>query len=117
MQYIDHGDGGDAAVMRLANAENPPLRDGEVLIEVHYAGVNRPDVLQRSGSYPPPAGASKILGLEVSGVIIDKAADVTQWQIGDRVCALTPGGGYATHCACPAIHCLPIPDGLSMLAE
>jgi NADPH2:quinone reductase len=115
MQYIEHGNGGDAAVMHLAEAESPVLQDGEVLIEVHYAGVNRPDVLQRSGSYPPPNGASKILGLEVSGIIIDVAPNVTQWKIGDRVCALTPGGGYATQCACPAVHCLPIPEGLSML--
>jgi putative PIG3 family NAD(P)H quinone oxidoreductase len=115
MLHIEHGNGGDAAVMHLAEAETPVLRNGEVLIEVHYAGVNRPDVLQRTGSYPPPEGASKILGLEVSGVIVDKAPDVTQWQIGDRVCALTPGGGYAAYCACPAATCLPIPDGLSML--
>ncbi|RXZ38349.1 NAD(P)H-quinone oxidoreductase [Oxalobacteraceae bacterium CAVE-383] len=115
MQYIEHGNGGDAAVMHLAEAEMPVLRSGEVLIEVHYAGVNRPDVLQRAGSYPPPEGASKILGLEVAGIIVDKAPDVTQWEIGNRVCALTPGGGYATHCACPAVHCLPIPDGFSLL--
>lgn len=115
MQYIEHGNGGDATVMHLAETEMPALRSGEVMIEVHYAGVNRPDVLQRSGSYPPPEGASKILGLEVSGVIVDKAPDVTQWKIGDRVCALTPGGGYATHCACPAVHCLPIPDGFTLL--
>jgi NADPH2:quinone reductase len=114
MHYIEHGNGGDAAVMHLAEADTPALRNGEVLIEVHYAGVNRPDVLQRAGSYPPPEGASKILGLEVSGVIVAMAADVSQWQIGDRVCALTPGGGYATHCACPAVQCLPIPEGLSM---
>ncbi|HWZ48015.1 MAG TPA: NAD(P)H-quinone oxidoreductase [Herbaspirillum sp.] len=115
MQYIEHGDGGDATVMHLAHTEKPALRNGEVLIEVHYAGVNRPDILQRSGSYPPPPEASKILGLEVSGIVVDKAPDVIQWQIGERVCALTPGGGYATYCACPAVQCLPIPDGLSML--
>ena len=115
MRYIEHGNGGDATVMHLAEAEQPVLHSGEVLIEVHYAGVNRPDVLQRSGSYPPPPGASKVLGLEVSGVIVGKAPDVTQWQIGDRVCALTPGGGYAAYCTAPAMNCLPIPDGLSML--
>lgn len=115
MRYIEHGNGGDATVMHLAEAEQPALHSGEVLIEVHYAGVNRPDVLQRSGSYPPPPGASKVLGLEVSGVIVGKAPDVTQWQIGDRVCALTPGGGYAEYCTAPATNCLPIPDGLSML--
>jgi NADPH2:quinone reductase len=115
MQFIQHGNGGDADVMHLATGDLPGLRQGEVLIEVHYAGVNRPDVLQRAGSYPPPPDASPILGLEVAGIIIGKAPDVTRWQIGDRVCALTPGGGYATHCACPAVQCLPIPDGLSML--
>ena len=115
MQYIEHGNGGDAAVMHLAEGPAPALRSGEVLIEVHYAGVNRPDVLQRAGSYPPPEGASKILGLEVAGVIVEKADDVTQWKVGDRVCALTPGGGYATHCACPAVHCLPIPEGFTLL--
>jgi NADPH2:quinone reductase len=115
MRYIEHGTGGDATVMHMAEAQQPALQSGEVLIEVHYAGVNRPDVLQRSGSYPPPPGASKILGLEVAGVIVGKAPDVDQWQIGERVCALTPGGGYAQYCTAPAQHCLPVPDGLSLL--
>lgn len=115
MQYIEHGNGGDPTVMHLAEQDKPALRDGEVLIEVHYAGVNRPDIAQRAGKYPPPPGASTKLGLEVAGVIVEKAPDVTQWQIGDRVCALTPGGGYAEFCAAPAVHCLPIPDGLSLL--
>ncbi|MDB5777456.1 MAG: NAD(P)H-quinone oxidoreductase [Herbaspirillum sp.] len=115
MRYIEHGNGGDASVMHLAQSEQPALRGGEVLIEVHYAGVNRPDVLQRAGAYPPPPDASKVLGLEVAGIIVNKAPDVTQWHIGDRVCALTPGGGYAEYCAAPAEHCLPIPDGLSLL--
>jgi len=100
--------------MRLAEGPKPLLRPGEVLIEVRYAGVNRPDVLQRSGSYPPPPSASPILGLEVAGAIVDQAPDVTSWKIGDTVCALTPGGGYAEYCATPAAHCLPIPKGLSV---
>jgi NADPH:quinone reductase len=92
----------------------PNVRPGEVLIEVEYAGVNRPDVAQRDGSYPPPPGASPIIGLEIAGRIAAVAADVTQWKLGDAVCALTPGGGYAQYCAVPAPHCLPIPRGLSM---
>jgi putative PIG3 family NAD(P)H quinone oxidoreductase len=114
MLYIDHGKGGPADVLKPAEGPMPELRAGEVLVEVHYAGVNRPDVLQRSGSYPPPPGASPILGLEVAGRICAVAPDVTQWKIGDFVCALTPGGGYAEYCAVPAPHCLPVPKGLSL---
>jgi len=114
MRYIDHGQGGPASVMKLAEGPKPALKPGEVLIEVEYAGVNRPDVLQRSGSYPPPPGASPILGLEVAGKIVEAAPDATPWRVGDRVCALTPGGGYAEYCAAPAAHCLPIPKGLSV---
>ena len=113
MRYIDHGNGGPPSVMKLATGPKPSPKPGEVLIEVAYAGVNRPDVLQRSGSYPPPPGASPLLGLEVAGRIVEVAADVTEWKVGDTVCALTPGGGYAEFCATPAAHCLPIPKGLS----
>jgi putative PIG3 family NAD(P)H quinone oxidoreductase len=115
MRYIDHGKGGAPDVMQLAEGPQPALKAGEVLIEVHYAGVNRPDVLQRSGSYPPPPGTSPILGLEVGGRIVEVAPDVTDWKVGDLVCALTPGGGYAEYCAAPAANCLPIPDGLGLL--
>ena len=115
MQFIDHGKGGAADVMAIAEAPLPQPQAGEVLIEVHYAGVNRPDVAQRAGSYPPPPGASPILGLEVAGRVHAVAADVTQWKVGDAVCALTPGGGYAQYCAAPAAHCLPIPKGLTLL--
>jgi len=114
MRYIDHGQGGPASVMKLAEGPKPALKSGEVLIEVEYAGVNRPDVLQRSGSYPPPPGASPILGLEVAGKIVEAAPDAAQWRVGDRVCALTPGGGYAEYCVAPAANCLPIPKGLSV---
>jgi len=114
MRYVDHGQGGPASVMTLAVGPQPALKAGEVLIEVAYAGVNRPDVLQRSGSYPPPPGASPVLGLEVAGRIAQVAADVTRWKPGDVVCALTPGGGYAEYCAAPAAHCLPVPQGLSV---
>ncbi len=114
MLYIDHGKGGAAEVLKPAEGPTPQPQAGEVVIEVHYAGVNRPDVLQRSGSYPPPPGASPILGLEVAGSVSAVAADVKQWKVGDLVCALTPGGGYAEYCAVPAPHCLPIPRGLSL---
>ncbi len=114
MFYIDHGKGGAAAVMKPAEGPTPQPQAGEVVIEVSYAGVNRPDVLQRSGSYPPPPGASPVLGLEVAGRVCALASDVTQWKLGDLVCALTPGGGYAEYCAVPAPHCLPIPKGLSL---
>ena len=114
MLYIDHGKGGPADVLKPAEGPVPQPQAGEVVIEVHYAGVNRPDVLQRSGSYPPPPGASPIVGLEVAGRITAVAPDVTQWKVGDLTCALTPGGGYAEYCAVPAPHCLPIPKGLSV---
>ena len=113
MLYIDHGKGGPADVMKPAEGPVPQPQAGEVVVEVRYAGVNRPDVLQRSGRYPPPPGASPILGLEVAGRVSAVASDVTQWKTGDLVCALTPGGGYAEYCAVPAWHCLPIPKGLS----
>jgi NADPH:quinone reductase len=114
MQYIDHGKGGPASCMQLKQTPLPQLKAGEVLIEVAYAGVNRPDLLQRAGLYPPPAGASPILGLEVAGKIAARTDDVKQWQIEDAVCALVPGGGYAQYCAVPASHCLPIPTGLTL---
>ena len=114
MIYIDHGKGGPAEVMKSAEGAVPQAQAGEVIVEVHYAGVNRPDVLQRSGSYPPPPGASPVLGLEVAGRVKAVAPDVTQWKAGDLLCALTPGGGYAEYCAVPASHCLPVPKGLSL---
>jgi putative PIG3 family NAD(P)H quinone oxidoreductase len=114
MKYIDHGQGGPASCMQVKHGDLPQLQSGEVLIAVAYAGVNRPDVLQRAGAYPPPAGASPVLGLEVAGKIVDKADDVKQWKINDVVCALTPGGGYAEYCAAPASNCLPVPKGLSL---
>ncbi len=115
MQFIDHGAGGAATVMKVSSTATPRPKAGEVLIEVHYAGVNRPDVAQRAGDYPPPPGASPILGLEVAGAVVALGEGVTQWKLGESVCALTPGGGYAQYCAVPAPHCLPIPRGLSEL--
>ena len=114
MKYIDHGQGGPASCLQLKQGVLPQLKSGEVLIEVAYAGVNRPDVLQRAGAYPPPVGASPVLGLEVAGKIVAAADDVRELKIGNTVCALTPGGGYAEYCAAPASNCLPVPKGLSL---
>lgn len=100
-------------MLDLAESPLPAVRDGDVLIKVAYAGVNRPDVLQRAGAYPPPADASPLLGLEVSGTVV-KAGEGSRWRAGDRVCALTPGGGYAEYCTAPAAHCLPVPEGLGL---
>ena len=115
MKFIDHGAGGPASSMQMATGALPMLADDEVLIKVVAAGINRPDVSQRSGSYPPPKDASQVMGLEVAGNIAAVGSAVTRWKVGDAVCALTPGGGYAEYCKTPAAHCLPIPSGMSML--
>ncbi len=115
MKYVDHGTGGPASCLRVRQGQLPELKTGEVLIEVAYAGVNRPDIMQRAGSYPPPPGASPVLGLEVAGKVVAAAGDVIRWNIYDSVCALTPGGGYAEYCAVPASNCLPIPKGLTLI--
>ncbi len=93
----------------------PQAAAGEVLIKVAAAGINRPDVLQRQGNYASPPGATDIPGLEVAGEIVAVASDVTQWKIGDQVCALVAGGGYAEYCVAPAVQCLPIPKDLSLV--
>jgi NADPH:quinone reductase len=115
MKAISHGAGGDVSCMQMIDAPIPSIGADEVLIKVHAAGVNRPDVLQRSGKYPPPVDASPYMGLEVAGEVVAKGSDVTRWNVGEMVCALTPGGGYAEFCATPAAHCLPIPSGLSVV--
>lgn len=99
----------------LATRPCPQPRPHEVLIEVDAAGVNRPDVSQRMGHYPPPPGASNIPGLEVAGTVIARGAEVTWPHVGDKVCALTPGGGYASHCVTPAGVCLPFPRGFDAI--
>ncbi len=96
----------------------PTLGSGEILIEVHAAALNRADLLQREGKYPPPPGAPNIMGLEVSGVVaaLSPEAEVEgRFNVGDRVCALLGGGGYAEYVAMPSVMCMPIPDGLSMV--
>lgn len=105
---------GGPDVLRPAERPMPDLKPGEVLIRVHAAGVNRPDVLQRTGNYPVPPGASDIPGLEVAGEIIDGDFSGTLLKKGDQVCALVQGGGYAEYCAAPAAQCLPVPKGWSM---
>ena len=115
MRVVTHGVGGPAQVMKIEEVEIPTPSDHQVLIKSHVVGINRPDVFQRSGSYPPPPGASPYLGLEVAGEVISVGKDVTQFKAGDQVCALTPGGSYAEYCVTDAGSCLPIPKGLSML--
>jgi putative PIG3 family NAD(P)H quinone oxidoreductase len=105
---------GGADQLAIVDAPLPTLKPGEVLIDVAYAGVNRPDIAQRAGHYPPPPDASPILGLEVSGTIAARAADVTTWSVGDRVCSLVAGGGYAEYCAAPAAWCMRPPPKVSL---
>jgi NADPH2:quinone reductase len=106
---------GAAEVLQLVERPVPECRPGEVLIRVAAAGVNRPDVLQRKGMYPPPPGASDLPGLEVSGTIVGGDVAAAGWKVGDEVCALVAGGGYAQYCAAPAAQCLPIATGCSLI--
>lgn len=118
MQVIAITNPGAPDVLRLADADTPTAGAGEVLIRVHASGVNRPDVLQRKGAYPPPAGASPIPGLEVAGVVASgdtEAMAAAGLKVGDAVCALVAGGGYASWCVAPVVQCLPVPKGLSMV--
>ena len=111
MMAIEISTPGDPDVLRPVNRPVPVPGPGEVLIEVEAAGVNRPDVMQRLGKYPPPQGASDIPGLEIAGSVVAAPLE-GRWRVGDRVCALVSGGGYAEYCVAPAGQCLPIPDGL-----
>jgi putative PIG3 family NAD(P)H quinone oxidoreductase len=112
MKYIEYGAGGNADCMKVAEGPAPTPGPGQILIEVVCAGVNRPDVLQRSGRYPPPPDASPVLGLEVAGRVAALGDGVTEWKVGAGVTALTPGGGYAEYCVAAASHALPIPAGM-----
>lgn len=113
MRAIVMREPGGPDVLELAEIETPAPRAQDVLIKVTAAGVNGPDLVQRRGHYPPPEGASPHLGLEVSGEVVALGADVTTWSVGDRVVALTNGGGYADYVAVDAAHCLPVPAGVS----
>ncbi len=113
MQFIDIAEPGGPEQLQLRTAPQPEPAAGEVLIQVHAAGVNRADIVQRKGFYPPPPGASPIPGLEVSGKVVALGEGVNSWQVGDAVCALLAGGGYAQYTTAAAAECLPIPDGMT----
>jgi NADPH2:quinone reductase len=115
MRHIAMTAPGGPEVLTLATGPVPRPAAGEVLIRVAAAGINRPDILQRTGNYPPPPGASPILGLEVSGAVAALGPEVTGLNEGDEVCALVAGGGYAEYCVAPAPQCLPVPKGVSLV--
>lgn len=114
MKAIEITEPGGPDVLKLVERNVPTPEASEVLIRIEAAGVNRPDIAQRQGHYPPPPGAVDILGLEVAGKIIALGKDVTEWKIGDEICALVTGGGYAEYVATPSSLCLPLPKGLTM---
>ncbi len=114
MQVVEISAPGGPEVLRIATRPLPRPQAGEVLIKVAAAGVNGPDLMQRKGLYPPPAGAPDLPGLEVSGTIVAAGDQVRRWTIGDRLTALTNGGGYAEYCTVDARHCLPIPRGIEL---
>ena len=115
MRSIEITQPGDPDVMVIGERAVPSVGAGDVLILVAAAGVNRADVMQRRGNYPPPPGASEVLGLEVSGMVAAVGDAVSRWRVGDSVCALLAGGGYAEYCAVPAPLCLPVPGGLAVV--
>lgn len=115
MRAVEITEFGKPDVLRIGERPMPQAGAGEVLVKVLAAGVNRPDVLQRAGAYPPPAGASDIPGLEVAGEIVSGDLQGSEFKIGDRVCALVSGGGYAEYCVVPVEQCLPVPAGFSVL--
>lgn len=114
MRCVEITEPGGPEVLKLAERPVPAPGAGQVLIQVAAAGVNRPDVVQRMGHYPAPEGASDLPGLEVSGVIAETGANVTRWAVGDKVCALLSGGGYAAYAVADETTCLPVPDGLPL---
>ncbi len=115
MQVVETSAPGGPEVLRSATQPVPQPKAGEVLIKVAAAGVNGPDLMQRKGLYPPPAGASLLLGLEVSGEIVAVGDQVKRWSVGDKICALTNGGGYAEYCVADALQCLPVPTGVGLI--
>ena len=114
MKAVEITQAGGPEVLRVCERPVPEARVGEVVIKVAWAGVNRPDALQRAGMYAPPPTASDLPGLEASGEIVSVGEGVSGWAVGDKVCALLPGGGYAEYVATPAAHCLPVPEGMGM---
>jgi putative PIG3 family NAD(P)H quinone oxidoreductase len=116
MTAVEISEPGGPDVLRLVERRTPEPANGEVLVKVAAAGVNRPDIMQRLGKYPPPAGASDIPGLEIAGTIAAIGDGVTRWHEGDRICALVAGGGYAEYCVVPEPQCLPVPPGMDFTA-
>lgn len=116
MRVVEISKPGGPEVLKPAIRAVPVPNVGEIVIRVAYAGVNRPDALQRAGSYAPPPDASDLPGLEASGTVAEVGPGVTRWKVGDKVCALLPGGGYAEYVATPADHALPVPEGVEMRA-
>ncbi|WHZ34856.1 NAD(P)H-quinone oxidoreductase [Sagittula sp. MA-2] len=114
MRAIEITEAGGPEVLKPCTRPVPEPKAGQVVLKVAYAGVNRPDALQRAGSYAPPPGASDLPGLEASGEVVAVGAGVDWPAVGDKVCALLPGGGYAEYVATPAAHCLPVPEGMGM---
>ena len=114
MRAVEITEPGGPEVLKPCTRPVPVPGHGQIVIRVAYAGVNRPDALQRAGSYAPPANASPLPGLEASGTVVEIGPGVTRYSIGDKVCALLPGGGYAEYVPTPEAHALPIPDGLSL---
>ncbi|WP_293449683.1 NAD(P)H-quinone oxidoreductase [Planktotalea sp.] len=114
MRAVEIAKAGGPDVLQICDRPMPEAGHGSVVIKVAYAGVNRPDALQRAGSYAPPPTASDLPGLEAAGEIVAIGDGVTDWTVGDQVCALLPGGGYAEYVATPAAHCLPVPDGMNL---
>lgn len=114
MRAVEITEAGGPDVLQLCERPMPQAGHGDVVIKLAYAGVNRPDALQRAGSYAPPPTASDLPGLEAAGEIVATGEGVTDWAVGDQVCALLPGGGYAEYVATPAAHCLPVPKGMSL---
>ena len=114
MRAIEITKPGGPEVLQVTTRPMPIAGYGQVVIKVAYAGVNRPDALQRAGMYAPPPTASDLPGLEASGEVVSVGAGVSTVAVGDRVCALLPGGGYAEFVATPAAHCLPIPSGMAL---
>lgn len=114
MTAIEISTPGGPDVLKPVTMATPAPGAGEVLIKVAAAGVNRPDVLQRKGAYPPPPGASEIPGLEIAGEVVVLGEGASLWKAGDKVCALVPGGGYAEYCTVHETNALPVPDGLTM---
>ena len=116
MQYVDHGAGGGPEVMHIRHGPVPQPAAGEVLLKVAFAGINRPDCLQRLGRYAPPPGASPVMGLEVAGTVVALGAGANDTtRVGELRCALVNGGGYAEYCSVPAAQTMPIPQGLDLL--